>query len=548
MHISPFHEVTVLLLIAMITGFVSQLLRQPIIVSYMLVGILVGPAFLGIVKSHEHIELFAELGVAILLFLVGLKLDIHLIKTLGPVSLATGIGQVTFTLFIGFLITLSMGMNAQTALYVAVALAFSSTIIVVKLLSDKSAVNTLYGQIAIGVLIIQDLVVVLAMTTLSVLVGPGKTEISTLYVVSIFFYGAIIVAFLGLFHGLANRLVNRIAHSSELLIIFAIGWATLFATLCSLFGFSKELGGLLAGMSLASTSIRDSIAARLSPLRDFLLLFFFIVLGSQLHLNELGHLIIPAVILSLFVLVGKPIIVLAIMGFMGYRKRTGLFVGLTLAQISEFSLVFMAMGLKLDLVSTDAIGLVTVIGLITIALSGYMIIYSQNLYNWIGPYLSLFERSFPYGEENKEELKSKVHDIIIFGLGRYGKEIVKELIKEKFNVLMIDYNPDQVRKWQNKGYNAIYGDACNLEFIRSLSIEKVKWVICAIPQHSYGLTHQDPRMVLIETLKYEKFSGKIAITTHHFSEIKLFKQMGVDLVLQPFSDAAIRTVERIIDS
>ncbi|STX43984.1 putative sodium/hydrogen exchanger family protein [Legionella donaldsonii] len=551
-HLSPFYELTSLLILATTIGFFCLLLRQPTIVGFIIVGILVGPAFLGIIQSHDHIELLAELGIAVLLFLVGLKLDLNLIKTLGLVSLATGLGQVVFTSLIGFFIAKGLGMDSVTALYVSVALTFSSTIIIVKLLSDKHEADSLHGRIATGCLIVQDLVVVLAMMTLSAFaIGSGDSGVGlTTHFVKVFLYGITLLVFVGLFiRYLANPLVNRMAHSPELLIIFAIAWAALMAALGSYFGFSKELGGLIAGISLASTPIRDTIAARLSPLRDFLLLFFFIALGSQLSLNQLGHQAVPAILFSLFVLIGNPLIMLAIMGAMGYRKRTAFLAGLTVAQISEFSLVFMAMGVSLGHISTSSLGLVTLVGLITIALSVYMITYSQPLYRWLEPGLSFFERSNPY-RENREippSIHKNNYDIVIFGLGRFGKAIAKLLIAKQLDVLAIDFNPDEVREWEFQGYDAIYGDACDIEFLASLPLNQAKWIICTIPQHLLGVTYQDPRIILTETVRQAKIPSYIAVTTHHTSEIKSLKTRGVDVVLQPFYDAATRAVEIILD-
>lgn len=549
---SPFYELTSLLIIATMVGFICLLLRQPMIVGFIIVGIIVGPAVLGIVQFHQHVELLAELGIAILLFLVGLKLDLHLIKTLGLVSLATGLGQVLFTSVIGFFIAKGLGMDSVTALYVSVALTFSSTIIIVKLLSDKHEVDSLHGRIAIGFLIVQDLIVVLAMITLSAF-GIDNQEHGVgfiTHIAMVFLYGITLLIFVGIFiRYLANPLVNRIAHSPELLIIFAIAFASFMATLGSYFGFSKELGGLIAGISLASTPIRGTIAARLSSLRDFLLLFFFIALGSQLSLNELGHQVTAAIVFSLFVLIGNPLIVLAIMGAMGYQKRSGFLAGLTVAQISEFSLVFMAMGVTLGHVSAESLGLVTLVGLITIALSVYMITYSHTLYRWFEPVLSFFERTIPYREKiDIHSLTNKNHyDIVIFGLGRFGKVIAQLLFEKKINVLAVDFNPDEVRAWESKGYDAIYGDACDIEFITSLPLNQVKWIICTIPHHVYGVTHQDPRIILTETLRQMNISCRIAVTTHHTSEFELLKNIGVDVILQPFHDAATRAVEIIME-
>jgi Kef-type K+ transport system membrane component KefB len=550
LHSSPFYEFTALLALAAAMGLVGLLLRQPLIVSFIAVGVLAGPSALGIVQSHASIELLAELGVAVLLFLVGLKLDLKLIRTLGGVALATGLGQVLFTSVVGFALCIALGFGAVASLYMAVALTFSSTIIIVKLLSDKREVDALHGRIAIGFLIVQDLVVVLAMMVLSTLaVGTQPDAPASIWaqVASVLFNGAVMLGLVLLFvRYAANPLVSRIAHSQELLITFAIAWAALLAALGSHFGFSKELGGLLAGISLASTPYREAIVARLSSLRDFLLLFFFVALGAQIDLGLLGAQVWPALLLSLFVLVGNPLIVMVIMGYMGYRKRTGFLAGLTVAQISEFSLILMAMGLTLGHVGTDALGLVTLVGLITIAMSVYMITYSHHLYRWLEPVLGLFERSLPFRETALDHLRSagRPYDVILFGLGRYGGSIAGRLAAQKLNILAVDFNPDEVRRWRRHGFDARYGDACDPEFIGALPIEGVRWVIAAMPQHEMGLTHEDARLVLIDGLRRRGYTGRIAVSTHHADEVDPLKKRGADLVLLPFLDAAERAVER----
>ncbi|MCH2037227.1 MAG: cation:proton antiporter [Rickettsiales bacterium] len=550
-HTSPFYELTALIALAAVIGFIGLMLRQPMIVSFIAVGVLAGPSALGIVQSHEHIQLLAELGIAVLLFLVGLKLDLKLIKTLGVVALATGLGQVMFTSVIGYLIGLALGLDTITALYVAVALTFSSTIIIVKLLSDKHEVDSLHGRIAIGFLIVQDLVVVLAMMVLSAF-GLGAqegTEGSVItHIGSVMFYGLLMLGFVLLFiRYAATPLVSRIAHSQELLITFAIGWAALLAAIGSQLGFSKELGGLLAGISLASTPFREAIVARLSSLRDFLLLFFFIALGSQLDLGLLGSQITPAIVFSVFVLIGNPLIVMVIMGLMGYRKRTGFLAGLTVAQISEFSLIFMAMGLSLGHVLPESLGLVTLVGLITISLSVYMITYSHSLYIKLEPMLSIFERKTPFREEKLEQTPDVKgnYDVILFGLGRYGKAIAHYLQKDEFRLLAVDFNPDEVRLWREQGHSAMYGDACDPAFVSGLPLKQVKWVVSAMPQHDTGLTYEDPRLLLIQGLKSHRYKGGIAMSSQELHDQELLMERGVNLILFPFYDAAEQAVARM---
>ncbi len=550
-HASPFYELTALLALAAIIGFAGQWLRQPMIVSFILAGILAGSSGFGLIHSHENIELLAELGVAVLLFLVGLKLDLKLVRTLGAVALATGLGQVLFTAGFGYLIGLSLGLTPVAALYVAVALTFSSTIIVVKLLSDKKEADSLHGRIAIGFLIVQDLVVVLAMMMLSAFGVGARTagESGALgAIATVLLRSSVMLIFVWLFiHCLANSLLARIAKSSELLVTFAIAWAALLAALGNHVGFSKELGGLLAGVSLASTPFRDAIVARLASLRDFLLLFFFIALGAQLDMSTLGAQIGPALVFSVFVLIGNPLIVMAIMGYMGYRKRTGFLAGLTVAQISEFSLIFIAMGMTLGHVGSDAMGLVTLVGLITIALSVYMITYSHALYRWLEPAFDLFERKLPHREDGADSTEStdEAHDTILLGLGRHGAAIAHQLKKVGVRFLGIDFNPDEVRRWRADGFSVIYGDASDPEFIECLPLAGVKWVVSAMPQHDLGFTREDPVAVLIDGLKARRFAGKLAVLTQRAADEAALKARGVDVILLTFADAADRAVERI---
>jgi Kef-type K+ transport system membrane component KefB len=294
-----FYEVAVLLALAATVGYVGMLLRQPLIVSFIVVGIVAGPALLDIAQAHEQIDLLGKLGIALLLFLVGLKLDLQLVRSLGLVSLTTGLGQVVFTTAFGYLIGRGLGLGAVESAYVAVALTFSSTIIIVKLLSDKREIDSLHGRIALGFLIVQDFVVVLAMIVLSsIAAGEGQVSAaSALLQVGASAAGTLLVV--GLFiRFLATPLLRRLARVPELLVAFAMGWAALLAAAGDHLGFGKKLGGLLAGISFASTPFRDAMAARLAPLRDFLLLFFFLSLGAGLQLQALGSNVAPALVFS----------------------------------------------------------------------------------------------------------------------------------------------------------------------------------------------------------------------------------------------------------
>lgn len=545
---SAFAEVAVLLMLAAGIGFIGILLRQPLIVSFIAVGLITGPSVLDLVHAEAQIELLAEIGIAVLLFLVGIKLDIKLIRSLGTVSLMTGLGQVLFTSVIGYGIGLALGLEPVAAIYVAVALTFSSTIIIVKLLSDKREIDSLHGQIALGFLIVQDLVVVLSMIVLSTLgIGAAADGGGFIDIALVLAAGAALVGLTALFiRYVANPLSARLAHAPELLVIFAIAQATVFATVADLIGLGKELGGLLAGISLASTPYRETISARLAPLRDFLLLFFFIALGSTLDLGIMGAQIVEALVFSAFVLIGNPLIVLIIMGVMGYRRRTGFLAGLTVAQISEFSLIFIAMGLTLGHVTEETLGLVTLVGLITIATSVYMITYSHTLYGYLQRFLTPFERKDPYREPlSDSERLAGTTDIIIFGMGRFGTAIALRLERHGYRVLGIDFNPDAIKRARQLGLRAEFGDGADPEFLADLPLESAQWVISTVPRHPTGLSHEDSRHTLMQLVDNLGFAGKVAVAAHNVGETDDLKAKGADVVLEPFQDAADRAVELI---
>ncbi|WP_246020463.1 cation:proton antiporter [Aliigemmobacter aestuarii] len=544
---TSFGEVALLLAMAAGIGLFGTLLRQPLIVSFIAVGLIAGPSALDVVHSDAQIDLLSELGIAVLLFLVGIKLDVKLIRSLGAVSVMTGMGQVLFTAFFGYLIGLAVGLGHVTGLYVAVALTFSSTIIIVKLLSDKREIDALHGQIALGFLIVQDLFVVMAMIVLSA-IGIGTSDEATHgggSVLSVLASGVAMVAAVILFvRYVANPLTERLARAPELLVIFAIALAAMFAAIGDLVGLGKEVGGLLAGVALASTAYRETIAARLAPLRDFLLLFFFIALGATLDLSLLGSHVTGAVIFSLFVLIGNPLIVLAIMGAMGYRKRTGFLAGLTVAQISEFSLIFVAMGVSLGHVTDDALGLVTMVGLVTIAASTYMITFSHHLYALFEPWLGIFERKGTPREPSEAGSHTiSSFQVIIFGLGRFGTAIGIRLRKRGVRVLGVDFNPLAVRRWRELGLEAEFGDATDAEFVAELPLRGVVWLVSTVPIHPTGLSHEDARRTLIQLARTAGFTGRIAAASHSPHDTEMMFGSGADMVLEPFQDAADRAVE-----
>jgi len=545
MHATPFTEFALLLLVAALVGAVFVRLRQPVLIAYIVVGIALGPAGFGLVKAHDQINLLAQIGVSVLLFIVGLKLDLHHIRHIGPVALATGLGQLAFTIVIGFGLILALGKEFMTALYVAVALTFSSTIIIVKLLSDKRELDSLHGRIAVGFLIVQDLAVVLAMMAMSALRAPAEGQFEpsgweiALSLGWRLLAAAAVIAIL--IRYLLPRLVSAMARSQELLLIFALSWAVALAALGAWAGFSMEAGAFIAGFTLASTHYREAINARLGGIRDFLLLFFFIHLGAELDFSTLGEEVVPALLLSLFVLIGNPLIVMAIMGYMGYRSRTGFLAGLTVAQISEFSIVFVAMGITLGHVGVEALGLTTLVGLITITLSTYMILYSHPLYERLSPWLGIFERRRPFRElaVERKPLRADAVDVMVFGLGRYGSRLLQELHAAGVKVVGVDFDPEAVRDLKRKRLPVQYGDGENPDFLESLPLAQTRWVVSTLPL-------VEANRALLHALANAGYSGEVALTARDEAMGQALTPLGVRRLFLPFDDAASHAAEQLM--
>ncbi len=269
-------------------------------------------------------------------------------------------------------------------------------------------------------------------------------------------------------------------------------------------------------------------------------MFFFIDLGSKLDFSTLGGEIWPAVVLSIFVLVGNPLIVLAIMGFMGYRKRTGFLAGLTVAQISEFSIVFVAMGITMGHIGNDALGLTTMVGLVTITLSTYMILYSHPLYDRLSRFLGWFERKDPYRESLGKDtaLSTGQADVLVVGMGRYGRALASGLEKSGLNVVGVDFDPEIITGAKSSGVNILFGDVTDPAFAESLPLRNLRWVVSALPDlHS--------NQGLIRALSEMHFEGHIAAVVRDESDGPILVSMGVQEVLFPVSDAVDHAVQSI---
>ncbi len=517
---SVFVEIGIIIILALIISGVMRLLKQPLIIGYIITGILAGPYFLGIVKSTEMITTLAHFGVVFLLFIAGLSLNPSVMKSAGKISLITGLGQVLFTTVVGFFISRLLGFTEIASMYIAIALTFSSTIIIIKLLSDKGDVDTLYGRISVGFLIVQDIVAILILMMISPLTIGGMTAETILMGVGVL----VVLALFSIFA--LPRIVKQAARSQEFLLMFSVGWLLLLSVVFGFLNFSIEIGALLAGISLSVSPYHYEIKSRMNTLRDFFILFFFVLLGSQMVFTDMSGFLLPIVLLSVFILVGNPIIVMVLMGFFKYTKRTGFLAGLTVAQISEFSLILVALGVSLGQIPAEILSLVTAVGLITIFGSTYMIMYSNALYSRISKHLSFFERR---GKKVDEHIyhKGKKYDIVLFGYNRLGFNLLEQIKEMGKKFLVIDFNPQTITELAKKGYECKYGDANDIEMLNTLSFSDTRMVISTIPD-------MDTNMMLMKKVRDSNKKTVVILVCHRIEDALELYEKGATYVIMPY--------------
>ncbi len=515
-----FIQISLVILVVFGVSLLMRILKQPLIIGYIISGIILGPFFLGFLPGIEAIHIFSEFGIALLLFIVGLHLSPKVIKEVGKISLITGMGQIFFTALFGYVIALILGFSTIIAIYIAAALTFSSTIIILKLLSDKGDLDNLYGKISIGFLLVQDFVAILALVVISSL-ATGEKFLSTIGL-TLLKGTALVIILAPISIYILPKFQNFFAKSKELLFVFAIAWGLGLASAFYYAGLSIEVGALLAGVLLSVSPYNLEMSSRLKPLRDFFIISFFLLLGAQMAIDSVGSFIGPSIIFALLILIGNPIIVMALMGLEGFTKKTSFLAGLTVAQIGEFSLIVVAMGARVGHIPNEVVSLITLTSLITIGMSTYMFMFSNKIYPRISKYLSIFER-----KKIREKIKIKKDvDAILFGYNRIGFGILKSLKETKNNYLVVDFDPDTIKSLNKHRFPCVYGDVEDDALLEDLPLEKIKIAVSTIPD--FGTNE-----LLIQVIKKRNPNAIIIVRSHSVSDsIDLYKR-GADYVLTP---------------
>ena len=511
-----FTQVAILMVTAGAFGIIARALKQPLLIGYLFAGLALGAT--GLISDVESLESLGSVGVALLLFLLGLEMKLSELPTIGKTALLTGLGQILFTSTVGFLISTALGFGVLPSIYIAIAITFSSTIIMVKLLSEKKDLNSLYGRIAVGFLLVQDFVAVIILMFLSGLGGDFSLTTSNLIVYLLVAAKALFlfVFVWGLSKKILPRLFDKVANQShELLFIVSVAWALgMSAFVADGLGFTLEIGGFLAGIALSNLPEHLQIASKTKSLRDFFLTIFFLLLGTKLIMAGEILVILPsAIVFSAFVLIGNPVIVMVIMGFLGYKKRTSFLAGLTVAQISEFSLILMSMGLVLGHVGDSHVAMVILIGVITMTISTYVILGSDKIYKRIQRKLGIFERKRVKEAVFQTERKMTDH-IVLVGCDRTGKALCSYFMRRNITFVVVDFNPSVFKKLNADKIPVVFGDINDPEIFDIASVKRARMIISTTSNLVDNLTllehmkslHKKPVTIFTASTKHDATS------------------------------------------
>lgn len=466
----------------------GRAVRMPAIVVYLLGGVLLGPV-LGWVEVGEGLALVSETGIALLLFLVGLELSFAKIKDVGKVAIVAGVGQVVFTAAGGYVLCWLLDFGMMEALFLATGLTFSSTVVVVKLLDEKGELDSLYGRIAVGIFLIQDLVVILILTFLAGMGGVdggggAKIDAGAVGIGLAKAFGGMILL-LGLSLLASKYLLPRpfawAARRPEILLIWSLSWCFLLVFAAHEFGLSLEVGAFLAGMSLAQLPYNDDLRRRVHPLMNLFIAVFFVTLGVKVDASGALANWWPTLVLSVFVLIGNPLIFIGIIGKMGYGRKTAFLTSVTVAQISEFSFIFAGLGLSKGLIGAEILSITAMVGVVTIAVSSYMIIYNHGLYAWL---LRLGAFRFRFLDGKPEVTSQIVHaghglhgHVIVVGMNALGREIVKRLVAKGEATLAVDTDPVKLEGLPGP---TLLGSVDYLTVLEEAGYAKAKLIVSAL--------------------------------------------------------------------
>lgn len=509
-------------------GYLVLKFKLPLVVAFLLAGVFI--SLVSLIDPHHSLvfEILPEIGIAFVLFLIGMELDLREIRSLGKPIIFAALGQIIISTFAGLTIAGLLGFAPTESIYLGLGLSFSSTVVVVKMLLEKGDLTSLYGKLSIGILLLEDLVAIIVLMMISVsssALNLGLQQSLPLLILIVKGLGLFFLTFI-LSKFVLEKVFDSVAKSVELLFLTAITWCFVFTSLAVLSGFSVVIGAFLAGVALASSPYHLQIQGKIKPLRDFFLTLFFIYLGLQVNLADLLYAWPAVLIFTVLAIFFKPLIYILILGAFGFRKHTLFQSALNLSQISEFSLVVLLVGVSAGLVSPLALSVMAAVGVISIIVSSTMIAYSKRIYKVASPLMKFFEhKSMTHFLELKIEEALQDH-VVLIGAHRVGGPVVKYLDSEKIPFVVMDFNPHIIEELREKKIKVVYGDVGDPEVLDSLQLEKSKLIISTA-------TDMTDNELLLEECKRRKVKAFIVSRAADSDHAKALEVLGADYVILP---------------
>ncbi|MFC1742019.1 cation:proton antiporter [Nanoarchaeota archaeon] len=510
-------EIGMLVIFAGLGTYIAKLTKQPLIPAYIISGILVGK-FFGFVTNHELIVQLSEFGIAFLLFMVGLEMEFKKLKDIGAVSFVVGLGQMALTFCLGYVVVKLLGFNATEAVYLGLVIAFSSTMVVIKILSDKLETNTLHGRLIIGILVVQD---ILAIAALSYLASISSAGVGYMFFVRML--AVLAIAFLvGKY--IFPHVFEFAAKSRELLLTISLSVCFLFALVFHSIGLSMTVGAFVAGVLLANLPYNIEIAGKVKPLRDFFSILFFTSLGLQLVTDGLSLMIIPLLVLLLLVIVAKPLVIHLLLMMMRHQPRTSFLTATSLGQVSEFSLILVMLGISMGAIPQQILTMTIMLAIATMTFTSYFMDYEDSFYKRT---IHLLQRMGLKVNHHKKSGSEKIcYDVVLCGYDRIGYSILKSLMERNKSIVVVDFNPDVIKKLKKMNVSCVYGDVCDPEIMSHLDVKNAKMVI------STANTYEDNLLILQKIKNANRYVPTI-VTAHKIDEaLELYRQ-GADYVILP---------------
>jgi Kef-type K+ transport system membrane component KefB/voltage-gated potassium channel Kch len=535
-------DITLCILFAWVFGLAAQYARQPSILAYLVAGFVIGPFGTGWVKSQESIAVISELGLIFMLFMIGLEIDLKKIIRAGPVILIAGGVQLIGGALLGLLFFIAIGMRlgggSYDALYLCVACALSSTVIIVKVLYEKRELDTLPGRITLGVLVLQD---VFAILFLAVQPSLGDLHVGVI-LLSFARAGALVAIALLLSRYVLPPLFRRIARSPELILLGALAWCFLIGEIAERLHLSREMGSLIAGVSLSTFPYALDVTAKVTSLRDFFITLFFVALGMTIPIPNLS-VVGLALVIALFTVASRLVTTFAPLYLMRQGLRASLLPAINLAQISEFSLVIIQTGIAANQMRSETSSAASFAFVVLAVLSTFAMVRSDPIVRGAIPRLKrLGLRDLDQGAATDgADEHGAARRIVILGFFRTASALLTEVERKQPALLaqigVIDFNPLVFRTLTDRGVQVTYGDISNVDTLMHAGIGKAELVILSIPDSLLKGANNEK---LVRHVRSLNTSAKIVATADVLADVADLYDAGADFVTVPrLSDAQV---------